>query len=108
MGIINQRKNPDSESKSSVIQREGNSGINTAPDYRIPTGVPPVPRNTQGESDLYLKPVNAVDHYSSKEESSRPIVPFTGGWMEKKLSADHMKFLWDMICLLYTSPSPRD
>lgn len=97
MGIINQRKNPDSESKSSVIQREGNSGINTLPDYRIPTGVPPVPRNTQGESDLYLKPVNAVDHYSSKEESSRPVVPFTGGWMEKKLSADHMKFLWDMI-----------
>ena len=85
MGIINQKE-------SSVIQREGNSGI---VDYKIPTGVPPVPR--QGKNDVYMKPKNAEDHYASGKETSRPVIPFTGGWMEKKLSADHMKFLWDMI-----------
>ena len=85
MGIINKRK-------TSVIQREGNSGIvndETLYDYKIPKGVPPVPRVNSPE-----EPAN---HYLNPEESSRPIVPHVGGWMEKKLSADHMKFLWDMI-----------
>ena len=93
MGIINKR-----EPESSVIQREGNSGI-VAPDYRIPAGVPPVPRNNQGKNDVYLEPEakKEENHYNSKEESSRPVVPFTGGWMEKKLSDEQMKYLWDTI-----------
>ena len=36
-------------------------------------------------------------HYNNKEESSRPISPFTGGWMEKKLNPDSIKYLWDVI-----------
>ena len=85
MGIINKRA-LGAPRESSVIQREGNSGI---VDYKVPKGVPPVARVNPPE-----QPAN---HYLNPEESSRPIVPHVGGWMEKKLSADHMKFLWDMI-----------